>query len=63
MEDKLLNKVIVYGGGVIGDLTTLCIRRNGFEVCQIKTDFKNIKDRTYALSPSSVDWMRSIGLK
>ena len=63
MEDKLLNKVIVYGGGVIGDLTTLCIRRNGFEVCQIKTDFKNIKDRTYALSPSSVDWMRSIGLR
>jgi ubiquinone biosynthesis UbiH/UbiF/VisC/COQ6 family hydroxylase len=63
MENKLLNKVIVYGGGVIGNLTSLCIQRNGFDVYQVKTDFKNIKDRTYALSPSSVAWMRLIGLR
>jgi len=63
MENKLLNKVIVYGGGVIGNLTSLCFKRNGFDVYQVKTEFKNTKDKTYALSPSSVDWMRLIGLR
>ena len=63
MENNSLNKVIVYGGGVIGNLTSLCMKRNGFDVYQIKKNFKNIKDRTYALSPSSVDWMRLIGLR
>ena len=63
MENKSLNKVIVYGGGVIGNLASLCLKRNGFDVCQIKPDINNTTDRTYALSPSSVDWMRSIGLR
>ena len=63
MENKSLNKVIVYGGGVIGNLASLCLKRNGFDVCQIKSDINNTTDRTYALSPSSVDWMRSIGLR
>ena len=63
MENKALNKVIVYGGGVIGNLASLCLKRNGFDVCQIKTDLKKTIDRTYALSPGSVDWMKSMGLR
>ena len=39
------------------------VRSGGFDVYQVKTDFKNTKDKTYALSPSSVDWMRLIGLR
>ena len=63
MENKLLNKIIVYGGGVIGNLITLCLKKNGFDVYQIKSNSNNNIDRTYALSPGSVDWMRSIGLR
>ena len=63
MENKSLNKVIVYGGGVIGNLVSLCLKGNGFDVCQIKSDVKKSIDRTYALSPGSVDWMRTIGLR
>ena len=32
MENKLLNKVIVYGGGVVGGLASLCLKKNGFEL-------------------------------
>ena len=63
MENKSLNKVIVYGGGIIGNLASLCLKRNGLDVCQIKSDVNNTIDRTYALSPGSVDWMKSIGLR
>ena len=63
MENKLLNKIIVYGGGVIGNLTSLCLKRNGFDVYQIKSNTSNNTDRTYALSPGSVDWMKSMGLR
>ena len=62
MENKSLNKVIVYGGGVIGNLASLCLKRNGFDVYQIKSDIKKTVDRTYALSPGSVDWMKAMGL-
>ena len=41
MENKSLNKVIVYGGGVIGNLASLCLKKNGFDVYQIKSDIKN----------------------
>ena len=63
MENKSLNKVIVYGGGVIGNLASLCLKRNGFDVYQIKSDVKKTIDRTYALSPGSVDWMKAMGLR
>jgi ubiquinone biosynthesis UbiH/UbiF/VisC/COQ6 family hydroxylase len=62
MENKSLDKVIVYGGGVIGNLASLCLKRNGFDVYQIKSDVKKTVDRTYALSPGSVDWMKAMGL-
>jgi len=62
MENKSLDKVIVYGGGVIGNLASLCLKRNGFDVYQIKSDFKKTVDRTYALSPGSVEWMKAMGL-
>jgi len=61
MENKSLDKVIVYGGGVIGNLASLCLKRNGFDVYQIKSDVKKTVDRTYALSPGSVDWMKAMG--
>ena len=63
MESKLLDKVIVYGGGIIGNLASLCLKRNGFDVCQIKSDVKKTIDRTYALSPGSVEWMKAMGLR
>jgi len=63
MENKSLDKVIVYGGGIIGNLASLCLKKNGFDVCQIKSDVKKSIDRTYALSPGSVDWMKAIGLR
>ena len=63
MESKLINKVIVYGGGVVGNLASLCLKRNGFDVYQIKSDVKKTEDRTYALSPGSVDWMKAMGLR
>ena len=63
MENKSLSKVIVYGGGIIGNLASLCLKSNGLDVCQIKSDVNNTIDRTYALSPGSVDWMKSIGLR
>lgn len=63
MENNSLKKIIVYGGGIISNLASLCLKRNGFDVYQIKSDIKNSKDKTYALSPSSVDWMKSIGLR
>jgi 2-octaprenylphenol hydroxylase len=62
MENKS-KKVIVYGGGVIGNLTTLCLKRNGFDVCQIKLDINKGQDKTYALSPGSVNWIKSFGLR
>ena len=63
MENKSLNNVIVYGGGVIGNLVSLCLKGNGFDVCQIKSDVKKTIDRTYALSPGSVEWMKAMGLR
>jgi ubiquinone biosynthesis UbiH/UbiF/VisC/COQ6 family hydroxylase len=63
MESKLMNKVIVYGGGIIGNLASLCFKRNGFDVCQIKSDVKKTEDRTYALSPGSVEWIKGMGLR
>ena len=63
MENKSPNKVIVYGGGIIGNLASLCLKKNGFDVCQIKSDVKKIIDRTYALSPGSVEWLKTIGLR
>ena len=58
-----MNKVIVYGGGIIGNLASLCLKRNGFDVCQIKSDVKKTEDRTYALSPGSVEWIKGMGLR
>ena len=63
MGNKSLNKVIVYGGGIIGNLASLCLKKNGFDVCQIKSDVKKSIDRTYALSPGSVEWMKVIGFR
>jgi len=63
MENKSSNKVIVYGGGVIGNLASLCLKRNGIDVFLIKSDLNSPIDRTYALSPGSVGWMKSIGLR
>ena len=63
MENKSLNKIIVYGGGVIGNLASLCLKKNGFDVYQIKSNVSNNIDRAYALSPGSVNWMKSIGLR
>ena len=63
MGNKLLNKVVVYGGGVVGNLASLCIKRNGFDVYQIKSNMKSVVDRTYALSPGTVKWMKTIGLR
>ena len=60
MENRL-KKVIIYGGGVIGGLASLCLERNGFSVCHIASKIKKDQDRTFALSPGSVNWIKSCG--
>lgn len=62
MENRL-KKVIIYGGGIIGGLSSLCLERNGFDVCHVTSKIKKDQDRTFALSPGSIDWLKTCGFK
>jgi hypothetical protein len=39
----------------------MMLKSKGFEINHFTKD-SNVKNRTFALSPSSVDWLRSLGL-
>jgi ubiquinone biosynthesis UbiH/UbiF/VisC/COQ6 family hydroxylase len=60
MVNDIQNKIIIIGGGLIGELLHLMLKSKGFEINHFAKALK-IKNRTFALSPSSVDWLRSLG--
>ncbi|QZP18297.1 FAD-dependent monooxygenase [Methylophilales bacterium] len=61
MVNNIQNKIIIVGGGLIGELLHLMLKSKGFEINHFTKD-SSVKNRTFALSPSSVDWLRSLGL-
>ena len=61
MVNDFQNKIIIIGGGLIGELLHMMLKSKGFEINHFTKD-SNVKNRTFALSPSSVDWLRSLGL-
>ena len=61
MVNDIQNKIIIVGGGLIGELLHMMLKSKGFEINHF-TKGSNAKNRTFALSPSSVDWLRSLGL-
>ena len=63
MENNKKNSVIVYGGGIIGNLASICLKRNGFNVYQIKSNIKKSKNKNFALSPGSVNWLKSMNFQ
>ena len=61
MVNDIQNKIIIIGGGLIGELLHMMLKSKGFEINHFTKD-SSVKNRTFALSPSSVDWLRSLGL-
>jgi len=61
MVNDIQNKIIIVGGGLIGELLHMMLKAKGFEINHFTKD-SNVKNRTFALSPSSIDWLRSLGL-
>lgn len=60
MVNDIQNKIIIIGGGIIGDLLHIMLKSKGFEINHFAKVSK-IKNRTFALSPSCIDWLRSLG--
>jgi len=61
MVNDIQNKIIIVGGGLIGELLHMMLKSKGFEINHFSKN-SSFKNRTFALSPSSVDWLRSLGL-
>ena len=61
MVNDIQNKIIIVGGGLIGVLLHMMLKSKGFEINHFTKD-SSFKNRTFALSPSSVDWLKSLGL-
>ena len=61
MVSDIQNSIIIIGGGLVGNLLHLMLESKGFTINQFEKTSK-LKNRTFALSPSSVDWLKSIGL-
>ena len=61
MVNDIHNKITIVGGGLIGVLLHMMLKSKGFKVNHFTNDSK-VKNRTFALSPSSVDWLKSLGL-
>lgn len=62
MEDRHLNKVIISGAGLVGVLTCLMLIRNNYEVYIFHKEKYSELDRTYALTPSVVEWLKTFNL-
>ena len=61
MVSDIQNSIIIIGGGLVGNLLHLMLESKGFTINQFEKSSK-LKNRTFALSPSSVDWLKSLGL-
>jgi ubiquinone biosynthesis UbiH/UbiF/VisC/COQ6 family hydroxylase len=61
MVSDIQNNIIIIGGGLVGNLLHLMLKSKGFTINQFEKTSK-LKNRTFALSPSSVDWLKSLGL-
>jgi len=61
MVTDIQNSIIIIGGGLVGNLLHLMLESKGFSINQFEKTSK-LKNRTFALTPSSVDWLKSIGL-
>ena len=61
MVSDIQNSIIIIGGGLVGNLLHLMLKSKGFTINQFEKTSK-LKNRTFALSPSSVDWLKSLGL-
>lgn len=61
MVSDIQNSIIIIGGGLVGNLLHLMLESKGFSINQFEKTSK-LKNRTFALTPSSVDWLKSIGL-
>ena len=61
MVSDIQNSIIIIGGGLVGNLLHLMLESKGFSINQFEKTSK-LKNRTFALSPSSVDWLKSLGL-
>ncbi len=55
-------KIIVVGGGLIGVLCSMMLKRNAYEVHYIHSERFSLSNRTYALSPSIIKWLKSFNL-
>ena len=60
MVNDIQKKIIIIGGGLIGELLHIMLKSKGFEINHFAKVSK-IKNRTFALSPSCIDWLRSLG--
>jgi len=60
MVNDIQNKIIIIGGGLIGELLHIMLKSKGFEINHFAKVSK-IKNRTFALSPSCIDWLKSLG--
>jgi len=54
-------KVIIVGGGIVGNLLYLMLESKEFLIHHFEKK-SSTNNRTFVLSPSSVDWLRSTGL-
>ena len=61
MVSDIQNSIIIIGGGLVGNLLYLMLESKGFTINQFEKTSK-LKNRTFALTPSSVDWLKSLGL-
>ena len=60
MVNDIQKKIIIIGGGLIGELLHIMLKSKGFEINHFAKVSK-IKNRTFALSPSCIDWLKSLG--
>ena len=62
MVDSDLKKVIILGAGLVGALNCLMLKRNNYEVYTFHKEKESGLDRTYALTPNVVEWLKTFNL-
>jgi len=62
LEDNYSKKIIVVGSGLIGSLCSLMLTRNDYQVEYIQSDKGAELDRTYALTPNVIKWLKTFNL-